>query len=147
DMGGVSGDSLLSAGILLGIMVLPTIMTFADDALRSVPKSFREAAMGLGLAPIQVIVHVVLPKAKQGVVAACLLGLGRAIGETIAIYMVVGRSDMPFDFESLSLHSLVTSGQTITTKLGGSELSIAYGDPRHWSAMMALGLCLWGAVG
>lgn len=133
-----TGDTLLTAGLLLGIMVLPTVMTLCDDALQTVPMKFRRAARGLGLNRSEAILYGVLPQARAGMVAAILLGFGRAIGETIAVFLVVGRQDnrMP------SLDAILSPGQTLTSKLGGSELNIAYGDSLHWGAMMGAALVL-----
>lgn len=146
EAGGDSGDSLLAGVIVLAIMVLPTIMTFADDALRCVPKEMREEALGLGLSHLQVIFFVVLVKARKGLIGATMLGLGRALGETIAIYLVIGRSDKPFSLESFTFGSFINSGQTFTTKLGGAEIAIAYGDALHWQSLMSIALCLWICV-
>ncbi|MGE0172678.1 MAG: phosphate ABC transporter permease subunit PstC [Oligoflexales bacterium] len=146
EQGGVSGESLLTAGGLLGIMVLPTMMTFADDALRCVPKKMREEALSLGLSKWQVTSYVVLPQAKAGILGAAMLALGRAMGETIAIFLVIGRVDYPFSSSIFSFETLLGGGQTLTTKIGGAELSIAYGDPQHWSALMALAVTLWVSV-
>ena len=146
-LGGASGDSLLTAGILLGTMILPTMVAFSDDALRCVPRAMRESAWGLGMSKMQAILHVVLPQSRRGIVSAAMLAWGRAIGETVAIYLVVGRSDQSFSLSSLSWHSLANAGQTMTTKLGGAEIAMAYGDRSHWSALMALGIYLWLAVG
>jgi phosphate transport system permease protein len=147
ELGGESGDSLLTAGILLAVMILPTVMTFSDDALRCVPKKFRENALSLGLTQAQTIFCSVLPQARKGILAAIMLAWGRAVGETIAIYMVVGRADAPFVWQDLSIQSIVRAGQTLTTKLGGSEIAIAYGDHHHWGALMGLGVYLWVSVG
>lgn len=138
----LSGDTLLTAGLLLAVMILPTIMTLADDALRSVPVAQRLAARGLGLNQTETIVAVTLPQAASGLVSAVLLGLGRALGETIAVYLVVGRQDNQWPEALLSLRPLLEAGQTLTSKLGGSETNIAYGDPLHWAAMVGLGLVL-----
>ena len=100
-----------------------------------------------GMSKSQTILYVVLPQAKKGIVGAIMLALGRAIGETIAIYMVIGRSDKPFSFNDFSINNIFESGQTITTKLGGTETFIGYGNQSHWQALMALGLCLWLMVG
>lgn len=145
--GAVSGDSLLTAGILLAVMVLPTLMTLSDDVLRCVSKSSRETALALGLSKRETILSVVLPQARPGIGGATILALGRAIGETIAVFLVVGRSDQPIDSNVFSLRPWLAAGQTLTTKLGGSESAIAYGDSRHWSALMALALILWVGVG
>lgn len=143
----LSGDMLLTAGLLLAVMILPTVMTLADDALRAVPGSQRQAARGLGLNHAQSILFVSLPQARRGLFAAVLLALGRALGETIAVFLVVGRQDNQFPESLLSLKPLLEAGQTLTSKLGGAETNIAYGDPLHWAAMVGLGLVLLVIVG
>jgi phosphate transport system permease protein len=133
-----TGDTLLTGGVLLGIMVLPTVMTLADDALQAVPVKFRRASRGLGLTRAETILHAVLPQARAGILAAVLLGFGRAIGETIAVFLVIGRQDNRLP----TWDALLSPGQTLTAKLGGSELNIAYGDSLHWGAMMGVALVL-----
>ena len=135
----LSGDTLLTGGLLLGVMVLPTVITLADDALAGVPAAHRLAARSLGLTRAETAVRVSLRQAFPGLVSAILLGLGRALGETIAVFLVVGRQDNQWP-------SLAGAGQTITTKLGGSETFLAYGEPLHWGAMMGLALVLFGLV-
>ena len=142
----LSGDTLLTAGILLGIMVLPTIMTLADDALRGVPGAQRMAARGLGLNATESAIFISIPQALPGLLAAVLLGFGRAMGETIAVFLVVGRQDNQWPVEIMSLRPVLESGQTLTSKLGGSETNIAYGQPLHWSAIVGLGLVLLALV-
>jgi phosphate transport system permease protein len=138
----LSGDTLLTAGILLAVMVLPTVVTLADDALRAVPSSQRRAARALGLTRAETIWNVCLPQARRGIGAALLLSLGRALGETIAVFLVVGRQDNNLPANWWSPGPLLESGQTLTSKLGGSETNIGYGDPLHWGAIMGLGLLL-----
>lgn len=138
----LSGDSLLTASLLLAIMILPTVMTLADDALQAVPGMQRQAARGLGLTRSQMILSVLLPQAKGGLAAALLLALGRALGETIAVFLVVGRQDNQWPDPLWSPQPLLNAGQTLTSKLGGAETNIAYGDPLHWAAMVGLGLVL-----
>ena len=135
----LSGDTLLTGGLLLGVMVLPTVMTLADDALSGVPAAQRLAARSLGLTRAVTAVRVSLKQAFPGLVSAVLLGLGRALGETIAVFLVVGRQDNQWP-------SLAGAGQTVTTKLGGSETFLAYGEPLHWGAMTGLALVLFGLV-
>jgi len=142
----LSGDTLLTAGILLGVMVLPTIMTLSDDAMRGVSATQREAARGLGLTRAETIAGVVLPQAWRGIMAAVLLAFGRALGETIAVFLVVGRQDNVMPENLFSLRPLIEAGQTLTSKLGGSETNIAYGDPLHWAAIVGLGLVLLAIV-
>ena len=137
-----SGDTLLTAGVLLAVMILPTVVTLSDDALRGVPRSQRNAARSLGLTQAETIFAVSLRQSARGLMSALLLGLGRALGETIAVFLVVGRQDNNLPKHWLSLSPLLESGQTLTSKLGGSETNIAYGDPVHWAAMVGLGLLL-----
>jgi phosphate transport system permease protein len=138
----LSGDTLLTAGILLAVMILPTVMTLSDDALRAVPSSQRQAARGLGLTHSEVVLSVCLPQAARGIVAAVLLALGRALGEAIAVFLVVGRQDNQWPANLFSLQPLLEAGQTLTSKLASSETNIAYGSPVHWAAMISLGLLL-----
>lgn len=143
----VSGDSLLTAGVLLAVMVLPTLTTLADDALADVPRSQRHAARALGLTRAETLVSVSGPQALPGLVAAGLLGLGRALGETIAVFLVVGRQDRTLPESLVSLRPWIEPGQTLTSKLGGSETFLAYGEPLHWAAMTGLALVLLALVG
>lgn len=138
----LSGDSLLTAGILLGVMILPTLITLADDALYQVPLSRRLAARGLGLTRAETIFHVSLPHAWRGLLAALLLALGRACGEMIAVFLVIGRQDNQWPEKLWSPRPLIEAGQTLSTKLGSSETNIAYGHESHWSAMVGVGLLL-----
>ena len=138
----LNGDTLLTAGVLLAVMVLPTIVTLCDDALRSVPAAQRHAARGLGLTRAETLLAITLPQARRGLGSALLLGFGRALGETIAVFLVVGRQDNNMPERWLTFQKWLESGQTITSKLGSSETSIAYGDPTHWAAILGLGLIL-----
>ncbi|MBP7948108.1 MAG: phosphate ABC transporter permease subunit PstC [Verrucomicrobiales bacterium] len=142
----LSGDTLLTAGVLLAVMILPTIMTLSDDALRGVPSSQRMAARGLGLTATETVFSVSLPQAFPGLLAAVLLALGRALGEMIAVFLVVGRQDNQWPVSFLSLRPLAEAGQTLASKLGSAETNIAYGAPLHWGAMMGLALVLLGLV-
>jgi phosphate transport system permease protein len=143
----LSGDTLLTGGVLLAVMVLPTIMSLADDALRGVAASQRRAARVLGLTRAESILRVSLPQAAPGLAAALLLGLGRALGETIAVFLVVGRRDNQWPDAPLSPRAWLDAGQTLTSKLGSSETFVAYGDPLHWGAIVGLGLVLMVVVG
>ena len=138
--GGWTGDTLLTAGLLLALMALPLTVTLSDDALRGVASEQREAARGLGLTRGETVLLVVLPQAWPAVMGAALLALGRALGETIAVFLVVGRMDNQLPEKWFSLEMIFQPGQTLTSKLGGPETHLAAGDPLHWGAMM--GLCL-----
>jgi len=146
DFGAWSGDTLLTGGLLLAVMILPTVVTLADDALRGVPGAWRQAGRALGLTRAESILHLSLPQALPGLAAALLLALGRALGETIAVFLVIGRMDNQWPEHLLSLEPLLSPGQTLTTKLGGSETFLAYGDPLHWGAIVGLALVLLAGV-
>ncbi len=141
------GDSLLAAGLVLAVMVLPTIVSLSVDALAAVPAPVREAAAACGLTRTEVVRSAVLPQARRGLRAAVLLALARALGETIAVFLVVGRADgrMPGDILD-GLAKLVRPGQTLTTKLNGPESLLAGTSGPHWAALCALGLVLLAAV-
>jgi phosphate transport system permease protein len=136
----LSGDTLLTAGLLLSIMILPTAASLADDALAGVPRAQRHAARGLGMTRAETLLAVVLPQAWRGLLAALLLGLGRAMGEGIAVFMVIGRQDNQWPANLFSLRPLVEAGQTVNSKLVSAEIHLAYGDPLHWAAIVSLGL-------
>ncbi|HEY2291068.1 MAG TPA: phosphate ABC transporter permease subunit PstC [Thermoanaerobaculia bacterium] len=142
----LSGDTLLTGGLLLAVMILPTVMTLADDALSGVPAGQRLAARALGLTRAETALRVATRQAFPGLVSAVLLGLGRALGETIAVFLVIGRQDNQWPQRLLAFEPLTTAGQTLTTKLGGSETFISYGDPVHWGALMGLALVLFAVV-
>ncbi len=103
----LSGDTLLTAGALLAVMVLPTIVTLSDDALRGVSSAQRQTARSLGLTRAETIFSVSLPQARAGMGAALLLAFGRALGETIAVFLVVGRQDNNLPASIFSLRPLL----------------------------------------
>lgn len=138
----LSGDTLLTGGVLLAVMILPTVMSLADDALRGVPAGQRKAARALGLTRAEAVVRIGLPQALPGLVAAVLLALGRALGETIAVFLVIGRQDNQLPAGWLDPRPLAEAGQTLTSKLGGSETFLAVGDPLHWAAIVGLAVLL-----
>ncbi len=138
----LSGDTLLTAGLLLAVMILPTIITLSDDALAGVPSAQRQAARGLGLTRAEAVFSVALPQAWRGIIAALLLALGRALGEGIAVFMVIGRQDNQWPANLFSLRPLIEASQTLTSKLVSAETNLAYGDPLHWAAMLGLSLTL-----
>ncbi|MFF1676154.1 phosphate ABC transporter permease subunit PstC [Streptomyces sp. NPDC058256] len=137
------GDSLLAAGIVLAVMITPTIVAVSVDSLSAVPDRFREAAFSLGLTRREVIRSAVLPLARSGMRSAVLLGLARALGEAIAVFLVVGRADgrLPTSFGGF-LDSLVHPGQTLTTKLAGPEPVLAGTSGPYFAALCGLGIIL-----
>ncbi|GAB6991439.1 phosphate ABC transporter permease subunit PstC [Paenibacillus pini] len=86
------GDGILAAALVLALMVLPTISRISDEAIVSVPKKYREAAYAMGSTRLQVIMRVILPAAGRGIIAAIIMGMTRAIGETMAVVMVIGNT-------------------------------------------------------
>jgi phosphate ABC transporter permease protein PstC len=130
---GGPGYSALAAAILLAIMVLPTIIGIAIDAIEAVPRSFREGSYALGATQWQTIVGVVLPAARSGIVAGVILGMGRAIGETMAVIMVAGNS-------VLLPTSALDPVRTLTANIA---LEMGYASGMHAQALFATGIVLF----
>lgn len=129
------GETALAGSIVLAIMALPTIITIAEDALRAVPRPMKEASLALGATRWQTIVRVSIPVAKSGITAGIILGIGRAIGETMAVLMVTGNaSSMP--------HSLFDPVRTIPATIA-AELGEAPAGGLHYKALFALGIILF----
>ena len=131
-LGGGSGASVLTAALVLAIMILPTVTSISEDSLNAVPVRYREGAFALGATRWQTIYHVLLPAARRGIVTAILLGTGRAIGETMAMVMVIGNSPI---FPS----SLFSTARTLT---GNIAVEIAASTGIHASTLFATGLVL-----
>ncbi len=129
------GLNVLNAGLILGLMAAPIMTTLAEDALKAVPDSYREAAEALGATRWQVIYKVVLPHARPGLSAAVLLGIGRAFGETIAVLMASGHTLM-------APGSVFDSAATLTATIA-AELGEAAVDSDHYQALFVLGLVLF----
>lgn len=137
----IDGNTLLTAGLLLAVMILPTVMTLAEDALRSVPGEFRDTALSLGLTRMEMVLKVIVPQALPGLAGAVFLGVGRAMGETIAVMLVIGGIDrIPQPW-----FDLFAPGQSIPSKIG-REAAEALGFGVQWSALIALGLILFVMV-
>lgn len=132
-----TGFSLLAGALILAIMILPTIISISADFIRAVPQEHREAALGLGSTKWQAIYRVVVPAAKSGIVAAVVLGVGRAIGETMAIIMVVGNT---VHIPHPGLEALFAPVRTLT---GNIALEMGYAGPEHRQALFATGVILF----
>jgi len=129
----LTGNSILSACILLGIMILPTIIGIAESALRAVPEQYYEGALALGAGHYRSVYSVVLPAAKSGIFAAVVLGIGRAIGETMAVIMVAGnQARMPV--------SLFKGIRTLTANI---VIEMGYAAELHREALIATGVVLF----
>lgn len=130
---GGTGSSMLAAILLLGIMILPTIIGVTESAIRSVPQSYYEGSLALGATKERSIFCVILPAAKSGILAAVVLGIGRAIGETMAVIMVAGNQPrMP---EGI-LKGVRTMTANIVTEMG-------YASGLHREALIATGVVLF----
>ena len=132
-----TGRVILTAGLLLALMILPTIMTLSEDAISGVPRQYRENAASLGLYKYEVIKQIVLPIARPDITGASLLALGRALGETMAVMLVIGSLDrLPSP-----LFNPLSSSQTITSKLGREISETAFGST-HFSVLVFMSLIL-----
>lgn len=130
---GGPGFSVLAASIILGIMILPTIVSISYDALSAVPATYREGSLALGATKWQTVKMVLIPAARSGIVAGIILGMGRAIGETMAVIMIAGNAlKIP--------HSILDSVRTLTSTIA-LELGYAAGD--HRAALFACGAFLF----
>ncbi len=129
------GLNVLNAGLMLGLMAAPIMTTIAEDALKAVPDTYREAAEALGATRWEVIRKVVIPASKNGLLAAVLLGVGRGFGETMAVLMASGHAinlpTSPFD----SVRALTA---TIAAELGDTAVG-----SNHWGALFTLGILLF----
>ena len=134
DLGfGGNGSSMLTASLLLGMMILPTIIGLTESSLRAVPTQYYEGAVALGATHERAIFRVVLPAAKSGTVAAIVLGVGRAIGETMAVIMVAGNQTwMP--------RGIVRGVRTMTANI---VIEMGYATDLHREALIATGVVLF----
>ena len=129
------GLGVLNSGIILGLMAAPIMTTLAEDALKAVPDSFREAGEAMGATRWQVITRVVLPAAKRGLVAAALLGVGRGFGETMAVLMASGHA--------IHLPTSVFDSVRALTATIAAELGEASVGSDHYRALFTLGIFLF----
>lgn len=133
-----TGLTALSGAVMLGYMALPTIISVAEDALDAVPKSYRDAALALGATRWQTIWRVTVPAARSGILTAMMLGVGRAIGETMAVMMVTGNAArMP-----LTLNSFLMPVRTMTATIAAEMGEVAQGST-HYHVLFAVGLVLF----
>ena len=128
-----AGSCLLSASIILGIMILPTIISTAETALKAVPKNYKEGALALGATEMQAIFNVKIKAAKSGILSGVVLGLGRAIGETMAVALVAGNS-------TIIPKSLTDPIRTLTANIA---LEMGYSSGIHQEALFATGVVLF----
>lgn len=130
---GSSGKSLLTAGVLLGIMILPTVIKTTESSLNAVPRSYYEGALALGATHERSVFFASLPAAKSGILAAIILGVGRAIGETMAVILVAGNQTV--------IPKSVTSG--VRTMTSNIVMEMGYAGGLHRGALIATGVVLF----
>lgn len=133
---GTSGKGILTACILLAIMVLPTIITTSESALRAVPNAYYEGALALGATRERSIFRAVFPAAKSGVMSGIILGVGRVVGETMAVVMVAGNQAV--------MPTSITSG--VRTMTANIVMEMAYAEGQHRSALIATAVVLFALI-
>ncbi|HHX71709.1 MAG TPA: phosphate ABC transporter permease subunit PstC [Clostridiales bacterium] len=133
DIFGGSGKSMLTASLLLGIMILPTIIGVTETALRAVPENYYEGALALGATHEQSVFFVLLPAAKSGIMAGVVLGIGRAIGEAMAVSIVAGN-------QAIMPRGLLKGVRTLTTNI---VLEMGYAADLHRDALIATAVVLF----
>ena len=130
---GGTGFSMFTASLILTVMVLPTIISISQDSLRAVPQEYREASLGLGATNWQTIKNIVFPAALPGIITAVILGMGRAIGETLAVIMVVGNVvQIP--------HSIFDPVRTLTANIA---IEMGYATGLHYNALFGTAIVLF----
>jgi phosphate transport system permease protein len=128
-----TGFGIIAASLVLGIMILPTIVSISEDALRAVPNEYKEGSFALGVSRWQTIIYNTLPAARTGIMAGVVLGMGRAIGETMAILMVAGNAPaVP--------RSIFSPTRTLSGNIG---LEMGYAAGEHAQALFATGIVLF----
>ena len=133
NMFGGSGKSLLTASVLLGIMILPTIISVAESNIRAVPEQYYEGSLALGATKERSVFRAVLPAAKMGIMAGIILGLGRAIGETMAVVMVCGN-------QAIMPRGITEGVRTLTANI---VLEMGYASGLHREALIATAVVLF----
>jgi len=132
------GVNLLNGGIILALMSVPIIVSVGEDSLKAVPDAYREAALALGASRWEIVYRVLFPAARNGLLAAVLLGVGRAIGETMAVLMATGHAvQIP--------HSLFDPIRTLTATIAAELGEVVAGDD-HYRVLFVIGLVLFGVT-
>jgi len=135
NLGLQTGMCGLTGSLLLAFMALPTIITISEDALVGVPRTYREAAFGLGATRWQAMWRIILPAASSGIIAAVMLGIGRVIGETMVVMMVTGNAPVVPS-------SILKPLRTLTATIAG-EMGETVGGSEHYFALFGVGLVLF----
>ena len=130
---GTSGKGILTASLLLGIMILPTIISVSESSIRAVPESYYEGALALGDTHEMSVIRAVVPAAKSGILAGIILGVGRAIGETMAVIIVAGN-------QAIMPDSILSGVRTMTSNI---VMEMGYATDLHRQALIATGVVLF----
>lgn len=131
-----TGLTALTGSVMLAFMAMPTIISISEDAIVAVPRDYGAGALALGATPWQAISGVTVPAAKSGIIAAVMLGIGRAIGETMTVLMVTGNA-------AVIPHSFLQPVRTMTATIAAEMGEVAQGTP-HYYSLFAIGLVLFG---
>jgi len=135
ETGAAQGTNLLTGGLILALMSVPVIVSLAEDALRAVPDSFREAALALGANPWETVTRVLFPAARNGLLAACMLGMGRAVGETMAVLLATGHNNR--------IPTVLTDPVRTMTATIAAEMGEAVNGSDHYRVLFVLGIVLF----
>jgi len=135
ETGAAQGTNLLTGGIILALMSVPVIVSLSEDALRAVPDSFREAALALGANPWETVTRVLFPAARNGLLAACMLGMGRAVGETMAVLLATGHNNR--------IPTVLTDPVRTMTATIAAEMGEAVQGSAHYRVLFILGIVLF----
>lgn len=128
-----TGFSILAGAVILAIMILPTIVSISENSIAAVPREFKEASLALGANKMETIVRVLIPAAKSGILSSIVLGMGRAIGETMAVLLITGNTaKMP--------NGILDPAATLT---GTIAMEMGYASPTHQQALFAVGIILF----
>ena len=126
----------MAGAMILAIMILPTIVSMSENSIVAVPREFKEASLALGANKMETIVKVLIPAAKSGIISSVILGMGRAIGETMAVLLITGNmAKIPGSM----LDSVATLTGTIAMEMG-------YASPSHQQALFAVGIILFAII-
>lgn len=135
ETGAAQGTNLLTGGIILALMSVPLIVSLSEDALRAVPDSFREAALALGANPWETVRRVLFPAARNGLLASCMLGMGRAIGETMAVLLATGHNNR--------IPEVLTDPVRTMTATIAAEMGETVHGSDHYQVLFILGIVLF----
>ena len=141
-----TGFGLLNASFILAVMIVPTVTNIAEDAIRAVPRRYKEGSLALGATRWQTIRSVTLPAARSGLIAAIILGIGRALGETMALIMVIGNSiGIPEPLNDNPLTLFLSTARTLTGNIA-VEITYAPANSPHRSALFFTGVLLFALI-